>query len=225
MKKFKGKIIVILAVAVVLLLGLSTWYSVVFNDWRLVAPMDFSAYEFRVQDLPMIVSLALVVLYVLYLAVQFCGAILANKRRLAETKTTRRVNPKLGLLGFLGFFGFVGFWSYSTYHAVSPFAFFAFFGFFGFFYEGKMSNTLMDERYEENRVRAELTAHRVALSVIFLSLILLNLNSGALLGSLEFTLIAFILLISLAFALDLFLSEYLLYRCDCADQLDAGGED
>lgn len=221
MKKFNGKITVILGVLVVLLMAAATWYSVVFNDWRLVAPMDFSDYEFRAQDLPMIVSLTLVVLYVLYLCVQFCRAILANKLRQTEDKTTRRVNPKLGLLGFAGFFGFLGFWTYSAFHAVSPFVFFAFFGFFGFFYEGKMSNTLMDERYRENSIRAELTAHRVALSVTFLTLILLNLN----LGSLEFTLIAFTILISLAMALDMFLSEYLLYRYDRADQLDEVGEE
>ena len=224
MKKFNGKLTIILAVVVVLLLAAASWYSITFNDWRLVAPMDFSDYEFRVQDLPMIVSSALFVLYALYLAVLLCGAILANKRRQAVDKTTRKLNPKLGLLGFAGFFGFVGFWSYSTYHAVSPFVFFTFFGFFGFFYEGKMSNTLMDERYKENRVHAELTAHRVALSVTFLTLILLNLNAGALLGSLEFTLIAFTILISLAMALDMFLCEYLLYRYDSADQLDGGEE-
>ena len=225
MKKFKGKITVILGVVVVLLLAAASWYSIVFNDWRLVAPTDFSTYTFTPRDLPMLISGALFVLYVLYLGILLCRAIIANKLRQADTKTTRKLNPKLGLLGFLGLFGFVGFWTYSMYHAVSPFVFFVFFGFFGFFYEGKMSNTLMDERYKENRVRAELTAHRVALSVTFLTLILLNLNSGALLGSLEFTLIALTILISLAIALDLFLSEYLLYRYDCADQLDGGGED
>lgn len=224
MKKFQGKLTVILAVAVVLLLALSTWYSVTFNDWRLVAPMDFSAYEFRVQDLPMLISIALVILYVLYLAALLFRAIIANNQRQAAAKTTRKLNPKLGLLGFFGLFGFVGFWTYSAYHVVSPFVFFGLFGFFGFFYEGKMSNTLMDERYEENRIRAELAAHRVSLSIIFLSLLLLNLNAGALLGSLEFTLIVLTILISLAVALDLFLSEYLLYRYDCADQAD-GGED
>ena len=224
MKKFQGKLTVILAVVVVLLLALSTWYSVTFNDWRLVAPMDFSAYEFRVQDLPMLISIALVILYALYLAALLFRAIIANKLRQAAAKTTRKLNPKLGLLGFFGLFGFVGFWTYSAYHVVSPFVFFGFFGFFGFFYEGKMSNTLMDERYEENRIHAELAAHRVALTITFLSLILLNLNAGALLGSLEFTLIALTILISLAVALDLFLSEYLLYRYDCADQAD-GGED
>ena len=88
-----------------------------------------------------------------------------------------------------------------------------------------MSNTFMDERFEENRVRAELTAHRTAMSIIFLSLLLLNLNNGALFGRLEYTLIALTILISLAVALDMFLCEYLLYRYDQADQSDAGGED
>ncbi len=225
MKKFKGKITVILGVVVVLLLAAASWYSIVFNDWRLVAPTDFSTCTFTSRDLPMLISGALFVLYVLYLGILLCRAIIANKLRQAEAKTTRKLNPKLGLLGFAGFFGFLGFWTYSAFHAVSPFVFFAFFGFFGFFYEGKMSNTLIDERYKENRIRAELTAHRAAVAIVFLSLILLNLNAGALLGSLEFTLIALTILISLAIALDLFLTEYLLYRYDCADQPDGGGED
>ena len=225
MKKMNEKITVILAVVVVALLAAASWYSVTFNDRRLVDPMDFSAYEFRVQDLPMIVSIALFVLYVLYLGVLVVRAIIANKLRAEGSKTTRKLNPKLGLLGFAGFLGFSGFWTYSAFHAVSPFVFFAFFGFFGFFYEGRMSNTFMDERYEENRARAELTAHRTAISITFLSLLLLNLNAGALLGSLEYTLIALTILISLAIALDMFLSEYLLYRYDCADQTDGGGED
>lgn len=223
MKKFKGKITVILGVIVVLLLALSSWYSIVFNDWRLVEPMDFSAYQFLAKDLPMLASLFLFILYVLYLFALLIGAIAANRRRGKTAKTTRELNPKLGLLGFAGFLGFLGFWSYSRFHEVYPFLFFVFFGFFGFFYEGRMSNTLMDERFEENRVRAELTAHRVARVIIFLTLLLVG--RGALMGSLEYTLIALVILISLAFALELFLGEYLLYRYDHGGRLDDGGEE
>lgn len=223
MKKFKGKIPVILGVIVVVLLALSSWYSIVFNDWRLVKPMDFSAYQFLARDLPMLASLFLFILYVLYLFALLIGIIAASRQRAKTAKTTRKLNPKLGLLGFAGFFGFLGFWSYSQFHEVYPFIFFVFFGFFGFFYEGRMSNILMDERFEENRMRAELTAHRVAQAVVFLTLLLVG--RGALMGSLEYTLIAAIILISLAYALDLFLSEYLLYRYDSTDQLDDGGED
>ena len=38
-------------------------------------------------------------------------------------------------------------------------AFFLFFGFFGFFFEGKMSHMLIDERYTENRAKAQLTVN------------------------------------------------------------------
>jgi len=48
---------------------------------------------------------------------------------------------------------------------------------------------------------------------------------GALLGSLDYTLIAVLIALSLTVALDLFLSEYLLYRYDHSDQLDSGGEE
>lgn len=69
-------------------------------------------------------------------------------------------------MGLLGFLGLLGFWVYPQTGEVFPFAFFLFFGFFGFFFEGKMSHTLMDERYTENRAKAQLTAAKTALSII-----------------------------------------------------------
>ena len=41
MKKPSVKFTVILGVIVVLLLAGASWYSIMFNDWRLVARMDF----------------------------------------------------------------------------------------------------------------------------------------------------------------------------------------
>lgn len=223
MKKFNWKLTLILGVIVVLFLAAAGWHSVTFNDWRLVAPMEFEAYEFRSADLPMLAAIILVNLYVLYLAVLLIVTVIAGKRRLAEAKTTRKLNPKLGLLGFAGFFGCLGFWTYSAFHQVYPFIFFSFFGFFGFFYEGKMSGTLMDERFEENRIRAESAAHRVVQVMILLTLFLVS--RGAILGDLEYTLIAVLIVLSLTFAADVFLSEYLLYRYDQGDQAELGGED
>lgn len=222
MKKSRGKAAVILGVIVVLLLALSSWYSIEFNDRRLVDPMSFSAYRFQVEDLPMLASLVLFTLYMIYLAVVLIRGILAEKQRREATNTTRKISPWLGLLGFAGSFGFFGFWTYSLDKTIFPFVFFVFFGFFSFFYEGKMSNTFMDERFQENRDRAELKAHRVTVVILFLMLILLG--RGALLGDLERTLIAVVILLSLTMALDVFLSGYLLYRYDQADQLDDGGE-
>lgn len=136
-----------------------------------------------------------------------------------KTNRTRRLSPKFGLLGFLGAFGFVGFWSYRTLGDLSPFVFFAFFGFFGFFFEGKMSNTLMDERFQENAARAELQALRTGFAIIFLLLILMGQA-----GRFRAELVAPLLIagIALAAALTMFLSEYLLYRYDHDGPLDAG---
>lgn len=224
MKRPSVRSTIILGVLVVLLLAGASWYAITFNDWRLVAPTDLSTYQFKPQDLPMLISTALFVLYALYLAVLLLRSILANRHRGETANTTRRLDPRLGLLGFCGFLGFAGFWTYGSFRDVSPFVFFAFFGFFGFFYEGKMSNTLMDERYVENKLRAELGAHRVVIAIVFAALIVTGLGRGALLGNLEHTLIAVLIVLSLTVALDLFLSEYLLYRYDRADQLDEGGE-
>ena len=222
MKKSNIKTAVILGVIVVLLLAAANWYAITFNDRRLVDPMDLSEYVFRPQDLPMIAATALLILYVVYLWVLFIRFAASSMKKRADN-TTRMISPKLGLLGFAGFFGFLGFWSYSAFGDVTPFIFFSFFGFFGFFYDGKMSSTFMDERFVENKLRAELAAHRVMRAIVFLTLLLLG--RGALLGSLEYTLIAVLVALSLAFALDLFLCDYLLYRFDRAEQLDEGGED
>lgn len=132
-----------------------------------------------------------------------------------SNKRTRKVNPRWGILGLLGFIGFLGIWTYTVQGTVFPFVFFSFFGFFGFFYEGKMSEVLMDERYMENRTRAQLRAYRLGFSMAAMTLIastwdwLFHSNDAKLL----FITIA----LSLTFALVVFLSEYLLYRYDSKD--------
>jgi uncharacterized membrane protein len=75
-----------------------------------------------------------------------------------------------------------------------------------------MSQILMDERYQENKMKAHMTANKTALTIIILATIILG--QGKLMGNLEHTLIAFIIVISLSIGLDVFLSEYLLFRYD-----------
>ena len=75
-----------------------------------------------------------------------------------------------------------------------------------------MSHTLMDERDTENRAKAQLTAAKTALSIIFVAVILLAQGCGG-----DAVLIALLLVLSLPLALYLFLSEYLLYRYDHDD--------
>lgn len=70
----------------------------------------------------------------------------------------------------------------------------------------------MDERYIENRRRASLAAGRVGRAIIFLAVVIVGMGKPILRA--EFTLIAFLIVVTLALALELFLSEYLLYRYD-----------
>lgn len=202
------------------LTGAAAWYDLAYNGGRLVYPMD--SYAFQPTDIPVLLALALDFLYVLYLLVLLVRGITAQKKQVSESGRTRRLNPKFGLLGFLGFLGLAGFWSYGACGDASPFVFFSFFGFFGFFFEGKMSNTLMDERFRENAVRAELKAYRMGFAMIFFLLILMGQA-----GRFQAERIAPVLIIGIALtvALTMFLSEYLLYRYDHDDALELDAED
>lgn len=122
---------------------------------------------------------------------------------------TRKINPKLGLFGLLGLLGFTGFIQ-DIQSIPFSFIFFAFFGFFGFYYEGKMSETLIDERFELNSYRASAIANRIALIVILgISLMSMTIfkirNPYNMLSLLIST-------IGISWALSTFLHQYLLYR-------------
>lgn len=201
---------------------LSVWYAVVLNDSRMVAPADAGSYSFTPKDLPMILSISLTCIYVLALFLRLFISIGKNRKHLAMSRTTRRINPRMGFLGLLGFLGFAGFWTYSVTGDVYPFVFFLFFGFFGFFFEGKMSGTFMDERFRENAARAQFNTYKLTFGITLIALIILC--QGRLFGSLEYTLIAAIIVLSLILALGIFLPEYLLYRYDHDDQMEESGE-
>lgn len=222
MNKKNTKRTITMGIICVLLVAAASWYSITFNNSRLIEPTELSEYVFQTQDLPMIISGVLLVLYILHLFILLVTAISARKAREAATQTTRKICSKLGLLGFLGLVGFSGFWTYSIDKTIFPFIFFLFFGFFGFFYEGKMSNTLMDERYKENKMRASDTANKISLTIIFISVLILG--QGKLMGNLEYTLIAIIIVIALSIALDIFLSEYLLYHYDHEEPYEGSEE-
>lgn len=190
------------------LTGAAAWFDLTHNGGKLVCPMD--SYAFASTDIPMLTALALDILYVLCLFALLIGGILSRRERVRATNRTRKLNPKLGFLGVLGLAGLAGFYTYPTYDAYFPFCFFAFFGFFGFFFEGKMSDTLMDERFRENAGRAERNAYRTGIIIIFLLLVIVGQGRA----SSKLALPVLIIGIALALALTLFLGEYLLYRYD-----------
>ena len=185
-------------VLVILLMAASSLYSVKYNEARLVEPMDFSQYVFRMKDLPMIVSGVLFCIYIGCLIVLIIRTASRNAREVEETHTTRRISPKFGLFGF--------------------------FGFFGFFYEGKMSHTFMDERYQENAKRAQHGALKIAFGVMVAALVVLCYG-GRLRKDPGIIMLSAASLLALGVGLVLFLSQYLLYRYDREDSCPEGEED
>ena len=222
MKKNKVKLLAGCGAVSVLLLLISVWYSMTYNNSRLVVPMDSANDTFTVRDLPMIISIAFVCLYVICLCGIFFCAVFKRNQQLARGNVTRRLNPRLGYLGFLGLLGFAGFWTYHVDESIFPFAFFAFFGFFGFYYEGKMSGTFMDERFLENARRAQLSAFKITYAFMFVTLLVLC--QGKLFGNLNYTLIAAVILLALALAMGIFFRAFLLYHYDHEEQFEESGE-
>ena len=180
MKKNKIKEIVILGIICIIFLAASVWYSVRYNESRLVVPTDFETYKFSPKDIPMICSTVLTMVYIWYLVACIIKAAIQEKKNALKSNRTRKLNPKLGFLGF--------------------------------FYEGKMSNTLMDERFRENKNKAQLMAFKAAFAVNIIALIFLSVGESFM--SIEYLLIGVQILIALSIALAAFLSEYLLYRYD-----------
>ncbi len=94
MKK-RTKLTICLGVICALLVAISSWYTIAYNNSRFIVPMDLSEYVFRVQDLPMIISGVFLALYVVYLVVLLLRYIMTNRRRELTLQSTRTINPKL----------------------------------------------------------------------------------------------------------------------------------
>lgn len=130
---------------------------------------------------------------------------------------TRQVNPKLGFLGLLGFLGFTGFLPklFNLQNGDTMpifFFFFSFFGFFSFYYEGRMSNVLIDERFESNLYHASAIANKTALILILgisiFTMTILSISNPYNMLSILIATIGF------SFGLSIFLQQYLLYRLE-----------
>lgn len=214
----KAKILIWCGVVCVLLALAASWYSVTFNDSRLVAPTDFSVFEYTVKDIPMIVSLICLVAYGFALLIALFVCIWEVSRQVSTTNKTRKLNPKLGWLGLFGFMGFIGFWTFQIDGSYDPFVFFGFFGFFGFFFEGKMSGTFMDERFRENAAKAQLAGMKAVCASVVMAIVVICLED--LFSRPEYTLMAVTVILTLGIAAGQILNEYLLYRYDHDDQPD-----
>ena len=95
-------------------------YSVLYNESRWVAPMDLSTYQFRMEDLPMLIAVPLFAVYILASGFRLFQA--ARRQRLQDQPGyTRHLDPRMGLFGLFGFLGFLGFWTYAAQRVIFPF--------------------------------------------------------------------------------------------------------
>lgn len=209
MNKRKIKQLIYMGIVCTLLLVSSSIYAVLYNHSRLVEPMDFSAYVFHIKDTPMILSGILFIAYIIYMVISI---IKYGMHKPVDHTHTKKLSPYLGFLGFFGFFGFAGFWTYSDLGVIYPFLFFTFFGFFGFYYDGKLSNTLRDELFEQNVKTASIKAYKTGFALLFI--VIWGIGMGMLSNNLEWCAIFMLISISLIYALVLFLDKYYLYRLE-----------
>lgn len=208
MSKKKINQIIFMGLGIVALLIVGVVYSLLYNDGRWVKEMDMSNYVFSVKDIPMLAIGALIAIYALYIVVVFIKYVFSKKYQ--DKHYSRTLSPYLGLCGIFGFLGFGGFWTYYEFGEIFPFVFFIFFGFFGFFFEGKLSHTLEDELFQENRRKAQLEAYKIGFKLLFIVIWLMGM--GMFSRNVEWCAIFMLISVSLIYGIVLFLSNYLLYR-------------
>ena len=88
MKKNNIKWMVGIGVASILALVISCWYSVTYNNSRLVVPTDFDSYTFQLKDLPMIIFVSFFCLYVLGMVI---ALFLAGRSQALQAKEMKRI--------------------------------------------------------------------------------------------------------------------------------------
>lgn len=77
---------------------LTAAYDVVFNEMRMIKPID-ATYHFQLSDIPLGAATVTLVGYVLYLVAR--GIIFNFNKKQGKPGITRRVNPHFGWMGFL----------------------------------------------------------------------------------------------------------------------------
>ena len=212
MSKKQIKTIVFTGIAWVLCLIAGIVYSLLYNEGRWVKEMKLNDYVFSIKDIPMLAVGVLIAFWAIYVAVVTLKTVYKalSSQDSSNPNYTRRIPPMLGVFGMFGFLGFLGFWTYSEYGIISPFLFFALFGLFGLFFEGKLSHTLEDELFKQNKTQADLKSYKTG----FVLLVIVVLLSRGRLFSLnaEWCAIFLLISVSLIVAFVLFQKNYLLYR-------------
>ncbi len=209
-KQIKTFIITSIIWLVCLIAGIT--HSLLYNEGRWIVEMDLENLYFSVKDIPMLAVGVLTILWGIYV-VMVAFKIIFNvlfPQDSSNPSYTKKIPSFMGIFGICGFLGFLGFWTYSEYGVVSPFLFFALFGLFGLFFEGKLSHTLKDELFQQNKVRADLKAYKTGF--ILLVFVVLFSRWHVLALNAEWCAIFLLISVSLIVAIILFQKSYLLYH-------------
>lgn len=211
MSKKQIKKIIVTGIIWVLCLIAGIVYSLLYNEGRWVKEMSLNDYVFSVKDIPMLAVGVMIALWVLYVVVVTFKTVFKALIPLDNyiLSYTRKIPPFLGVFGICGFLGFSGFWTYSEYSIISPFLFFTLFGVFGLFFEGKLSHTLEDELFQQNKTRADLKSYKTGFVLLVIVILLSRWRIFAL--NAEWCAIFLLISVSLIVALVLFQKNYLLY--------------
>lgn len=185
-------------------------YSLLYNDGRWVREMDLEEHVFSAKNIPMLAAGMLVAPYAVYIAVVIYRKALKGlfTQKSLHQNYTRRVPPFLGVFGIFGLLGLSGFWTCHAHGIVSPFLLFALFGLFGLFFEGKLSHSLEDELFQQNKVRADLKVYKTGF--LLLGAVILLSRWRVLALHAEWCAIFLLIPVSLIVAFVLFQKRYLL---------------
>ena len=207
-KQLKRTLLMGAGCAVFLLAGIV--YSLLYNDGRWVREMDLEEHVFSAKNIPMLAAGMLVALYAVYIAVVIYRKALKGlfTQKSLHQNYTRRVPPFLGVFGIFGLLGLSGFWTCHAHGIVSPFLLFALFGLFGLFFEGKLSHSLEDELFQQNKARADLKVYKTGF--LLLGAVILLSRWRVLALHAEWCAIFLLIPVSLIVAFVLFQKRYLL---------------
>ena len=104
-KQNTKKSLLLIGITLVVLLLLSVGYDLTFNAGRITYPMDYANYTFRLNDLPLMLSVLLISIYIIVLFAVLIIKSIQKQQKQQQLNRTRKMNAKLGYLGFLGFLG------------------------------------------------------------------------------------------------------------------------
>lgn len=187
-------------------------YSLLYNDGRWVMEMNLEEYVFSAKDIPMLAAGMPVALYAVYIAVVICRE---SPQRPFHTKgPSSELHPPGAALSRcirnIRPFGLFRLLDIScARHCLPISSLCPVWAVRAVFFEGKLSHTLEDELFQQNKARADLKAYKTGFLLLVAVILLSRWRVLALHA--EWCAIFLLISVSLIVAFVLFQKRYLLY--------------